>query len=188
MFHIETDRLVIKPHQPVNAIRYHQWLTDPDLIMVLRDNSDSYHPPSMEEVQTFMNQASREPISETTIYFAIHTRMDDDFIGYGMLMEIDRMHRRCKIGATIGQKSEWGKGFAREALIPVIGYGFEELGLNRIAAEIYCFNERSRKLFEGLGFQHEGTLRQVVWKQGRAMDDCLYSLLREEWERRGAAR
>ena len=49
-------------------------------------------------------------------------------------------------------------------------------------AEIYAFNERSRKLFESLGFKHEGTLRQNVWKNGGFYDDTIYGLLRDEWK------
>ena len=57
------------------------------------------------------------------------------------------------------------------------------LRLNRIGAAVYDFNHRSIRLFEGLRFCREGTLRQNILKQGRFADEHLYSLLRAEWEK-----
>ena len=57
--------------------------------------------------------------------------------------------------------------------------------MNRIGAEIYEFNEPSIKLFESNGFQLEGRLRQYIFKDGVYKDELLYSLLREDWEKRG---
>jgi RimJ/RimL family protein N-acetyltransferase len=53
--------------------------------------------------------------------------------------------------------------------------------LNRIGAQIYAFNARSIRLFEGLGFRCEGARRQYVFKDGTFKDEVLYSLLKENW-------
>jgi flavin reductase (DIM6/NTAB) family NADH-FMN oxidoreductase RutF len=103
-------------------------------------------------------------------------------IGYGQIAAIDRHNRRCQLGITIGDKSRWGQGYAREALVTVITYAFEELQLHRIAADAYDFNLRSIRLFEGLGFRREGALRQHVRKREHFADELQYSLLRDEWD------
>ena len=68
------------------------------------------------------------------------------------------------------------------SLQAIIAYCFNELGMNRIGAEIYEFNTHSMRLFERNGFRLEGTKRQFIFKDGSFKDEYLYSLLREEWE------
>jgi len=177
----ETERLIIRPHQPGDADRFCAWDRDPELTYFNDDDSDRFRPFTPEEAALYLEDIGRQDARRGIIHFAIEKKADGDFIGYCMVAEIERQHRRCKIGITIGERAEWGQGYAREALIPVIDYCFDTLKLNRIVAEIYCLNERSRRLFVGLGFRHEGTLRQSVWKRGVPLDDCLYGLLAEDW-------
>ena len=43
---------------------------------------------------------------------------------------------------------------------PVLKFGFEELGLNRIALGVFDFNKSAIKCYKNMGFKLEGTLRQ----------------------------
>lgn len=180
----ETARLIVRPHRVEDAARYLAWDTDAELVYLNDDESDRYQAFTIEEAELYMRSTARQNPQRGIVHFAIQKKEDDALIGFCIVAEIEPNHRRCKIGITIGERSEWGKGYAREALIPVIDYCFTGLGLNRIMAEIYCMNTRSCRLFERLGFKHEGTLRQSVWKQGQPLDDCLYGLLRKDWEER----
>lgn len=96
-----------------------------------------------------------------------------------MIAFIDDYNKSCKIGMTIGEKEQWGMGYGTEALIELIRYSFEDLGMNRIGAEIFQFNERSIKLFEQCGFQREGVERELVYKDGKFKDQYIYGLLRK---------
>lgn len=185
---LETARLILRPHEPHDVEKYRAWDNDPELVYLNDDDSDFFQPLTLEETRLFLADIDQNGGKYGMVHFAIEKKADGAYIGYCMLAEIELQHQRCKIGVTIGEKDEWGKGYAHEALIPVIDFCFGELGLNRVVAEIYCSNERSRRLFAGLGFQHEGTLRQSVWKRGEPLDDCLYGLLREDWAARGARR
>lgn len=59
----------------------------------------------------------------------------------------------------------------------LVNYCFTVLGLNRVAAEIFSINERSIKIFENLGFNREGTLRNSVLKNGQYVDEYIYARL-----------
>lgn len=50
----------------------------------------------------------------------------------------------------------WGRGLMAEALIPVVGFGFEELGLLEIVAHTDPANRRAIGLLQRLGFRDEG--------------------------------
>jgi RimJ/RimL family protein N-acetyltransferase len=49
---------------------------------------------------------------------------------------------------------------------------------------IYAFNERSIKLREKLGFQHEGRLRRMIYTGGEFHDEIYMGMTREEFAER----
>ena len=50
-------------------------------------------------------------------------------------------------------KSCWGKGYMKEAMVPVITFGFNIMELSNINAFIHTENIRSKKFIKKLGFQ-----------------------------------
>ena len=80
------------------------------------------------------------------------------------------------------REEESGKGYMKEALYTLIGYLFEAEQLNCVAARCFVPNVASRRLLESLGFEREGVVRKCVkGYQDTVFDDCLYSLMREDW-------
>jgi ribosomal-protein-alanine N-acetyltransferase len=70
----------------------------------------------------------------------------------------------------------------KEAVAPVIRYGFEQMQLNRIEAFIGSANEASQRLVKALGFREEGLLRKHYIKDGIAEDSLVFGLLRSEYQ------
>ena len=63
----------------------------------------------------------------------------------------------------------------------VLKFGFEELGLNRIALGVFDFNKPAIKCYKKMGFKLEGTLREAS-KVGDSFWNChMMSILRKEW-------
>jgi ribosomal-protein-alanine N-acetyltransferase len=92
------------------------------------------------------------------------------------------MHKRSEIGYNM-QKDEYkNKGYMKEALKPILIYGFEQMRLNRVEAFIGPDNKPSRKLVESYGFVIEGQLREHFCYDGELQDSVAYSLLASEYE------
>ena len=72
------------------------------------------------------------------------------------------------------------KGYISSALRLLHGWGFDELGLERIWAEVYAFNEPCLDLLTGLGFKREGILRSHVFTMGKRHDSVLMGLLKTD--------
>ena len=72
----------------------------------------------------------------------------------------------------------WVQGYISEALKAVIQFGFDELELRRIEAEVIPGNVASDKVLTRNGFQHEGLLRQWMQWDGRYYDVNMYSVLK----------
>ncbi|MDQ3365399.1 MAG: GNAT family N-acetyltransferase [Myxococcota bacterium] len=93
--------------------------------------------------------------------------------------------RRAELGYWLAA-SAWGHGFATEATRRVVDFGFRELGLARIYAQVIEGNTASIHVLEKLGMVHEGVKRQHLLQARRLHDIVLYGLLRDEWDEREA--
>ena len=76
-----------------------------------------------------------------------------------------------------------GRGLGTEAVRMIVGYGFEQLALHRIALEVYSFNPRARHVYEKVGFVAEGVLRDALHWDDQWIDATVMSILAPEWYR-----
>ncbi len=178
---ITTQRLILKPHTPANLPWFQTLVNDPDEAY-FNDDDPLTEPEPIEKVAITFDRILNRPPESGIVHYAIHKKDDDTLIGCGDIAFIDKYNQRCNLGITMGyDKQNWGKGYATETLKAIIDYCFNELGMNRIQAEIYEFNARSIRLFERLGFQREGVKRQNIFKKGEFKNEYIYGLLKEEW-------
>jgi ribosomal-protein-alanine N-acetyltransferase len=77
----------------------------------------------------------------------------------------------------------WGRGFATEALQPVVRFAFAANELNRLSATTIPDNTASIRVLKKLGFQEEGILREWAFWKGKFQDLRCFSLLRNDLER-----
>lgn len=115
------------------------------------------------------------------IVLAICLLENDKYIGNVMLQEIDWINRSARVPVLIGDKNEWGKGYATEARMMMLKFAFEERGMERISAYILENNVASIKQHEKCGFKKEGLLRKSVYKNGMFYNQVLMSLLKDEF-------
>lgn len=174
---LDTPRLSIRRHTLANLDALTRWNTDP-VIHHLSD--DDPEPPTAEGVRATLTRWVEAPRPDVH-QLAFHHRGTDELVGFGTLAFVDETHGRCMLGLVIGERARWGQGLGREALEGLLRLAFERLRLRRVGAQIYAFNARSLRLFEGAGFRREGVLRGNVVKDGVAHDEVVLGLLREEW-------
>src|SRR3569833_2517365 len=86
------------------------------------------------------------------------------------------------MGNEIGflfSRAVWGPGYAQEAMIAVLRYGFHHLGFKSVRADVDPNNERSLKLLERCGFLRTGTAERT-FKIGDTWVDSVYLELKAE--------
>lgn len=113
------------------------------------------------------------------IMFMIHDKKNKT-IGVCGLTHINRTDRNAQVAIILGEQKLHGRGLGSETLRLLVNYGFNRLKLHRISAEIFSYNIISMGLFKKLGFEHEVTLRDALWRNGRWYDIHLLSLLSNE--------
>jgi [ribosomal protein S5]-alanine N-acetyltransferase len=121
-----------------------------------------------------------------SICLVIRSRSDQRFLGTVDLFQIDSQSRRAELGYSLVFEA-WGQGYMTEALTVVLDHAFEQLGLNRIEADVDPRNAPSIACLERLGFQREGLLRERWILGGEVSDSVFYGLLRADWRGRSPA-
>jgi ribosomal-protein-serine acetyltransferase len=111
---------------------------------------------------------------------------DGEMVGGLLFFPLSRQIRATEIGYWLGEQAT-GRGFMTRAARVMLGFAFDELGVNRVALQAEVGNQRSRAVAERLGFILEGIRRQG-WtdKDGAFVDMAMYSLLASEWRARTA--
>lgn len=104
-----------------------------------------------------------------------------DIIGACGIYEIDRHNRNADIGYWL-LPDYWHQGIMQSCLQRILHYGFHELQLNRIEAEVEPDNIASIKLIQKLGFHLEGKRRQVALRDHKFTDLNIYGLLAAEFK------
>ena len=95
-------------------------------------------------------------------------------IGFWRLM---KEHYRAEVGYLL-HPGYWKQGVMKEALLPVIHFGFEKMNLHSIQANIDPDNTPSAKLLTSTGFLQEAHFREDFYFNGRFRDTAIYSLLK----------
>ncbi len=86
------------------------------------------------------------------------------------------------IGLGLGERSSWGKGYAKEAMLLMLRYMFHELRYQKCNIGVYAYNERALGFYRHLGFVDEGRLRRNHFTAGEYYDEILLGMTREEFD------
>ena len=70
-----------------------------------------------------------------------------------------------------------GKGYATEMAARLLAFGFKDVGVNRITADIAVENQPSIRVVEKVGMTREGVARENIYAQGRWWTEALYARL-----------
>lgn len=89
---------------------------------------------------------------------------------------LNRSHR-AEIGYWLA-RSFWGQGVMTAAVKAVCKHAFENLGLGKITAHVFSFNDASARVLEKCGFDQEGYLKKHFVKDGKLIDARAYGLVR----------
>jgi len=168
--HIETERLRLRD------------FTNEDL-------DDCWRLSSIEEVmrytaQSIPSRSEMQQIIEKEImgdyekhgfgFWIMELKSTGEFMGYCGLKRWQKDNDEVVIGYRMFKKF-WGKGYASEATIPCVEYGFNKLGLNRIAGYAHPDNLGSVKVLRKLHMEQCTTLTI------KGVEYLGFELSREKW-------
>ena len=177
MVHIVTNRLVLRE------------FTEDDWAAVLAYQNDQrylrFYPWNHRSgadvrslVQTFLGQQREEPRGRFQLIMAL--KETEELIGNCGMRRKPYNHWEGDIGYELAPEF-WGNGYATEAALAMVEFGFRELKLHRVSSWCIANNRASARVLEKAGLRLEGRLRENECFKGRWWDTLLYGVLENDW-------
>lgn len=169
---LETPRLTLR-NLRVEDIgeKYIAWLSDPEIVQFLEVRFQG--PQTVEATRAFVVGINS---SAHSVLFGIFSKDSGRHIGNIKLGPVVKEHSRADLGYLIGERAEWGKGYASEAIARVARFGIEYLGISKIKAGCYENNVGSAKALLKAGFRHEATIPLDSVCDGRRVGSLIFAL------------
>jgi ribosomal-protein-alanine N-acetyltransferase len=132
---------------------------------------DSFpHPYSLQDAESFI---SRTIAANPVTVYAIASQ--SEAIGsIGLILGQDVHRFTAEIGCWLAEPF-WGEGITTEAVKSLTAYAIQDLKLHRVFAQPFTTNPASARVLEKAGYRCEGIQRSSAFKDGRVLDQFLYS-------------
>ena len=165
----------LRRHRRENYPLYARWYGDEE---VWRLTSWAAGPMRQAAVERLFRD--RE-LSSIDVSFAIHREGRDEPVGVIGLMNVSEANASADLSIIVGAAADRDQGVGTESIRLLLGYAFDELGLNRVGLSVFDFNEPAMSAYEKIGFSHEGRLRRAIRRDDAFHDAILMSILADEW-------
>lgn len=172
--HLETERLILRSPRFSDLGNMVEPINHPE---ISKFSAHIKHPFTIEDAYEWYRQRSWTEHNWGHITLLIFLKETDELIG-SIWYRANSHHRKADIAYWIAAK-HWNKGYATEACMEMLSYGFNDLGFERIAAGVIVGNGASTRVVEKLGMKLEGTALKEWWDEGRQIDCHHYVIYRE---------
>lgn len=121
---------------------------------------------------------------KNTIMFSIVDEKSETLVGCCGLCYIDWLNRNAELSLYIGHENSYidlDHYYAEDACRLLLTYGFEQINLHKIWAEIYDFDAKKEALFHKFLFRKDGVLREHHFSDGKWCDSIIWSILQKDY-------
>ena len=148
---------------------YLSWFRDEEVTKFLEVDGNAL---TKEMVEEYINLGLH---SQTYYLFAICLFDSKKHIGNLKIGPINHFHSFSDLVTVIGDRSQWKKGLATEAIDLGIKLAFEKYNIRKLTCGIYSENISSVKAYTNAGFFVESTLKDHFLVDGKYQDKIIVS-------------
>jgi len=174
---LTTERLQLRQIRPSDVPAIYAIFSDPDVTRFYGMEPYSSWTQADALVARWLKRFSDRHL----IRWVITMRNEDDVISTCGFNEWKRGFHCGGVGYDLA-KVHWRQGLMSEALTAVVNFGFSQMNLHRIEANVVAENVASIKLLQKLGFKNEGLLREAGYWNQTFHDMILFALLQNDFQ------
>lgn len=172
---LKTSRLILKPLCMEHlSDDYVGWLNDKEVYRYL-ETGGNYN-------KEMLERYLKEVVEKDIYFWAIHIKENGLHIGNVKIDPINHRHGWAEYGIMMGRKSEWGKGYAKEATLKVIDFCFNKLQIRKITLGVVADNSSAVNLYKKLGFELEGVYKKQGLYEGKFCDVVRMAIFNSSFE------
>lgn len=136
-------------------------------------------PPTNDECSKFADKYKDFESGTGRLMFTIES-LDGENIGAVNINSIDERNGTFSIGMQIDRDFR-GKGYGTDAMRILLRYAFLERRLNKFNVSVLEVNIGSATMMKKLGCKQEGIRRQVVYTNGKYLNETFFGLTKDEF-------
>ena len=137
-------------------------------------------PSTLDGFDRLIHWARREREQGGYVCFAVVPHGMTAPVGLFQLRRIEKGFVTAEWGFALGS-AYWGTGIFSEAARLLVDFAVETIGVRRLEARAVAANGRGNGALRKIGAVQEGRLRRAFLKDGRYVDQVLWSILADEW-------
>lgn len=173
---MESNQLLIRESAFEDCNLFAEWENNPEVARYFSIDEERCYPEIVEEY------ILRKATGQTHLQFTIVYKEKKQPIGRIWISRLDRHADSLDITRIyIGEDAYRGKGHGEASLKLLLEYCFKNLHMERVTLDHFSGNQRASNLYQKLGFQYEGILRNACKKDGRYYDLHAMAMLRAEY-------
>lgn len=175
---LRTERLLLRAPRPSDTADLHARRNDADVARY----QDWLTPYPLDRAEALVTESTTldGPTPGAWWMITIADTTDTTVLGDLAVHLTDDAHT-AEVGYTIS-RSQWGHGYATEALDALVTYLFETIGVTRIEGKLHPDNPASAMVLERVGMLFEGHTKLSFWLGDDNSDDWIYGMTRGDWE------
>jgi [ribosomal protein S5]-alanine N-acetyltransferase len=149
------ERLTLREFEASDEEALHAFASDPEVTRFT-----TWGPNTPADTRAFLDEVRDQARSAERSRFALAAvdSATGHLLGSAELFVESREHLRGELG-WVFDPAYWGRGYATEATRILLRFGFDDLGLHRIAATCHPDNAASARVLEKAGMTFEGRMR-----------------------------
>lgn len=175
---IKTERLLLRPLRMTDADDLLEYQSNAEIVRYIPWPERSYEQ-VVEALQRAIDGAKSELVDEGD-YLILGWEFEGKIIGQSN-MGLQSKRDKCADIGWVTHQDYQRQGFAYEATVALMRYGFEKFGLHRMIANIDTRAKGSALLAEKLGMRREAEFKQAEFFKGDWCDMWLYAILETEF-------
>lgn len=137
-------------------------------------------PTTVEGFEGFIAWAHAERMAGSYVCFAVVPTGHDTAVGLFQVRQLEPGFATAEWGFAIGS-AFWGSGIFLECGRLVVDFSFETIGVHRLEARSCVCNGRGNGALRKIGAIQEGVLRRSFLREGKHLDQVLWSILDDDW-------
>jgi len=171
----ESERLLFRKILLSDAKDLFSIRTDDDVMRFM----DVIRFESIGDAEKWVYSVSESYDKETGIMWGIVEKLSNSFVGYFGFWRMIPEHCRAENGYAL-KPEFWGKGYMYETINRMVRFGFDEMNLHSIEANVNPANKKSKRVLEKIGFKKEAYFRENYLFNNKFLDSIIYSLLEKD--------
>ncbi len=180
---IETKRLILREMRRSDAADLLEYQSNPEIVRYIPWPLGNPETVQRHIEKTLANSKSLPEEEGEYLVLVWELKESGKVIGQSNISIQSLEHRRGEVGWVTHQDFQ-RQGYAYEASLAMLNFGFEELNLHRVVAEMDTRVPASAAVAMKLGMRKEAEQREVEFFKGEWCDMWIFAILKSEFEAR----